>query len=524
MAKRKKAKPTVRADLKVRNATISDVDAIRQLTKECYPNMPTYTEGHIRGQVNSFPEGVFVAEIRGKVVGYCASFLTREDLVFRDHTWAEMTGGGYNSRHDPKGDILYGMEVCVSPRYQGRSIGARLYEARKKLCQDMGLKGIVIVGRIPGYAKNRVKYPNPRSYVKAVKDRKHKDRVLSFQLAHDFNYRRVISGYLATDLESATNAVLLFWSNPVKYDVDSEGKDQFAKTDKAKIRIMTVNYQQRRVKSFKEFLQIVEYFVDVASDYSCDFITFPEWFTLQLLSAEKSIHEPIDGIRVLSQYTDRFQNEMREMALKYNINIIGGSTAVKDPKSGLLTNEAFVFLRDGAVYRQPKLHPTPNERYWWNLQGGDNLSAIPTDCGLIGVLICYDSEFPELVRHLVDQGIKILFVPFCTDERQSYLRVRYCGHARAIENQIYVVMSGNVGNLPRVENMDVQYAQSCILTPCDFPFSRDGIAADTSPNVETVAIADLRVDDLISARNSGTVQNLKDRRHDLYQIVWKEKV
>src|SRR3546814_9242984 len=60
------------------------------------------------------------------------------------------------------------------------------------------------------------------------------------------------------------------------------------------------------------------------------------------------------------------------------------------------------------------------------------------------------------------------------------MRVRYCAQARAVENQCFVVMSGNVGNLPGVENMDVQYAQSCILTPCDFPFARDGIAAERS--------------------------------------------
>ena len=81
-------------------------------------------------------------------------------------------------------------------------------------------------------------------------------------------------------------------------------------------------------------------------------------------------------------------------------------------------------------------------------------------------------------------------------------------------------MAGNVGNLPRVKNLDIQYAQSCILTPCDFPFALDGIAADTSPNVEMVAIADLRIDTLLEARENGAVKNLKDRRHDLYSVVW----
>jgi len=208
-----------------------------------------------------------------------------------------------------------------------------------------------------------------------------------------------------------------------------------------------------------------------------------------------------------------------DLAVRYNINIIGGShpTLIED---GTMRNICYVCLRDGSVHQQQKIHPTPNERTWWGIKGGSVAQAIQTDCGPIGVLICYDSEFPELARHLIDQGALMLFVPFCTDERQSYLRVRYCCQARAVENQCYVVLSGNVGNLPGVNNFDIQYAQSCILTPCDFPFARDGIAADSTPNTEMVLWADLRVEDLARARNSGTVQNVKDRRHDLYQVRW----
>jgi len=130
---------------------------------------------------------------------------------------------------------------------------------------------------------------------------------------------------------------------------------------------------------------------------------------------------------------------------------------------------------------------------WWKITAGDCAQLIKTDCGPIGIMICYDSEFPELGCHLTDQGALLFFVPFCTDTREGYLRVRYSAQARAIENQCYVVLSGNVGNLPGVNNFDIQYSQSCILTPCDFPFARDGVAADTSPNVEMVAFADLRL-------------------------------
>jgi predicted amidohydrolase len=101
--------------------------------------------------------------------------------------------------------------------------------------------------------------------------------------------------------------------------------------------------------------------------------------------------------------------------------------------------------------------------------------------------------------------------------------VRYCCHARAIENQIYVILSGVVGNLPNVENMDIHYAESAILTPCDFAFARDGVAADAAPNTETIVFADLKLSDLRVARSSGSVRNLRDRRFDLYRVVWNTR-
>ena len=110
-------------------------------------------------------------------------------------------------------------------------------------------------------------------------------------------------------------------------------------------------------------------------------------------------------------------------------------------------------------------------------------------------------------------------MPFCTDNRQGYLRVRYCAQARAIENQIYVALAGNVGNLPDVQNMDVQYGQAAVLTPSDFAFARDGIAAEADSNEETVLVCDLDLDSLHESRNAGTVTPRLDRRLDLFRYV-----
>lgn len=517
--------PRAKARLEVRQAELGDVRAIADLVRRVYDDMHAYTHGEIRGQLNNYPEGCFVAKLDGKLVGYCATMRLSKRIAFSNHSWDEVTGNGFGSRHNPNGDWLYGYEMCVDPKTRGTRIGRRLYEERRALAERLELSGIVFGGRMPGFARATRRKNNradtPEEYLQLVLDGKVHDPVLRFQLANGFEAQGVLHDYLPEDKQSKANAVRMVWRNPY-VDSDAPRKHRLPR-DVESVRIATCQLQARAVSDFDEFMRQIEYFVDVAADYEADFIVFPELFTLMLLSAEEEELSPQESIEALSRYTPRIRKALSEMALSYNINIIGGShpTQMDD---GDIHNVAYVCLRDGSVHSQEKIHPTPNEAYWWNIKGGDSIDAIQTDCGPIGVLICYDSEFPELARRLVDEGARIIFVPFCTDSRQGYMRVRYCAAARAIENQCYVVMSGNVGNLPNVANMDIQYAQSCILTPCDFPFARDGIAAEASENVETLTISDVNLADLSWARAEGTVQNLADRRFDLYRIEWDKRV
>lgn len=511
-----------RAVLVIRRATLQDIPAIQELSARVYGTHYSYAEGTLTGQINRFPDGQFVALYKDKLAGYCASIRLKEERATAEHTWRSVTGGGYGSTHDPEGDVLYGMEVMVDPEFRGLRIGQRFYRERIALCKRNHLHSIVFAGRLPLLKKNWGRVKSPEEYIQLVKERKIKDPVLSFQLREGYEIIRILNGYLPYDAESMGYAALMRWRNPEFPDAvpgaHHVSPDRFPQT----IRVATVQYMQRAISSFAEFESIVTYFVDVVSDYKADFVCFPELFTLQLLSIENEQVPPEKAIEKLTEYTEPLKRLFNQLAIKYNVNIIAGSHPTR-VAGGDIQNICYICLRDGSVHEQPKIHPTPSERFWWNLKGGDECRAIETDCGTIGVLICYDSEFPELGRHLIDQGADILFVPFCTDERQGYLRVRYSAQARAVENQCYVVLSGNVGNLPRVHNMDIQYAQSAILTPCDLCFARDGIAADTTPNVETVAFADLRLDDLNRGRNAGTVQNLKDRRHDLYSVVWNDR-
>jgi predicted amidohydrolase len=501
--------------IELRNATFTDIDGICELVNEVYKELGTYKKETLRGQISNFQEGCFVILVDGVMAAYSASLIIEEEKALSQHTWKEITANGYGSTHTSKGEYLYGYETCVSPHFRGNRLGQRIYKARFELAKFKKLKGIIFGGRIPNFFKRKNKVKDVNEYVQMVQNKKIKDPTLGFHLRCGFEPIGVLYDYLPGDRESGGFAVHLKWSNP---QYESVKNKTLYPHRPSSVRVVSVQYKQRAVRSFEEFAQIVEYYVDVAGDYRADFLLFPELFTMQLLSIKNEEVSPDVAIEHMTAYTEQVKTLFQSLAMKYNVNIIAGSHPTKVDAN--VMNISYICLRDGAIKEQAKIHPTPDEKYWWNIKGGDKVEVIDTDCGPIGVLICYDSEFPELTRHLVNQGIHFLFVPFLTDNRQAFSRVKYCCLARAIENQIYVTMAGNVGNLPRVENMDIQYAQSCIITPCDFPFARDGIAADTTPNVEMVAIADLRVDTLLEARETGAVRNLKDRRHDLYSVRW----
>ena len=521
-AAEQEAAAAAKPKLIIRRASLEDASAIAEVGKRVYAPSPAMDARMIRGQIHNFPEGQFVADYGGKVVGHCATFIVSGNLALKPHTWREITGNGFASRHDPNGDYLYGMEVIVDPDFRRLRIGQRLYKARKNLCEEWSLKGILFGGRMPGYRRRRRQYKNPMDYIEAVKARSIRDSTISFHLANGFDPIGVLDSYDKDDQQSLGYATHMLWRNPRLPEETQTRRPKAEISPQQTVRVATVQFQMRGLTERDEFRRQIEYFVDVASDYRADFAVFPENLTLQLLSLEAKPLQPKEGIERIAEYSDWFREFMSGFAVSYNVNIIGGTQPIVD-EDGEIKNVCYVFLRDGSVHAREKIHPTPSEEYWWNIKGGSRADVIETDCGPVGVMICYDSEFPEIARHLVDQGAMILFVPFCTDERRGFLRVRYCSQARAIENQCYVVLSGVVGNLPNVENMDIHYAESCILTPCDFAFARDGIAADAAPNTETIAFADLNLSDLREARNAGTVRNLRDRRFDLYRVDWRER-
>lgn len=493
----------------VRNIERKDFDEIIELQKLCFPNMKPWEEDQLLSHIKLFPEGQICVEYDGIIIGSSSSLIISFDEYNEQHSWDEITDEGNITNHDPDGYNLYGMEIMVHPDYRNMKIGKRMYEARKELAEKLNLKSIIIGGRIPNY-HNHSSELTPKQYVQEVIKHNIYDPILTFQLLNGFVLKRIIKKYLPEDKASLEYATLMEWSN-IEYQPMS--KHQFKTA--YPVRVSVIQYMMKKINSFEEFAHQCEYYVDVASNYSSDFVVFPEIFTTQLLSFVDQ-DTPSQSVRVLTTFTEKYLEMFTHYAVRYNVNIIGGSHFVEE--DGRIFNIAYLFRRDGTIEKQYKLHITPNEKQWWGISTGDGINVFDTDCGKIAILICYDMEFPELARIVTEKGANIIFTPFCTDERQGYLRVRYCAQARAVENQIYTVIAGTVGNLTHVENMDIQYAQSAIFTPSDFSFSRDGILAECTPNIEMVIVGDLDLELLKRSRKSGTVTLLRNRRDDLYEL------
>lgn len=492
----------------VRRLRESDFEDVLRVQKEVLQSISPWTLEQFVSQIRTFAAGQIGVEMGGRLVAASSSLLVSDDTAKSAHDFDEITDEGYICNHDEKGEYLYGIDIVILPEFQGLKFARRLYNARKEIVRRRNLRGMLIGGRIPGFHQHADKM-SAEEYVAAVKAKKIKDPVLYAQLANEFTIRRIIPDYLPEDQESAGFAVLMEWTNPDYVPVTS------TETKKTQVRLCVVQYQMRQVARFEDFSQQCEYFVDTASDYRCDFVVFPELLTTQLLPLVHA-SRPEQAARQLNRYTPRYLDFFTDLAIRYNINIIGGTHLTTEDNR--VYNVAYLFRRDGTIGKQYKLHITPGEAKWWGVSAGNALNVLDTDCGPIAITICYDIEFPELARLAVEKGAQILFVPYNTDMRAAHLRVRTCAQARCIENHCYVAMAGAIGNLPNVEEADIHYAQSGILTPSDISFDRDGVAAECTPNVEMVVIHDLNLDLLAQHKVSGSVRNWLDRRTDMYKI------
>lgn len=284
----------------------------------------------------------------------------------------------------------------------------------------------------------------------------------------------------------------------------------------------------RRYRDIDDFRAHMSELARSAAQVGAKVLLLPELVCVGLLwSSERAASTMVRDVQrlyedVLTPLYPAFTQTLSGIAQEAGLTIVGATFWHKE--AGRSVNSGFVFRPNGTRLRQDKLHPTRPERAIGTL-GGDRLFVFDIDGVRCGMAICYDVQFPEVTRQLVDAGLEVLFVPSLTDER-GVSRVKYCAHARAIENQMLVCVSPLVGDLGIPVERPVHGAGAAfVAAPIDNNFtSVDGLHAAESGCDGELLIAELDIGIVRATRAKSEIRQLADRRPDLYPTLKPELV
>lgn len=200
----------------IRTMKEEDLPQIVELQKASFPIMASkgvyWKPDQLKAHLKLFPQGQFVAEYHGKIIGSCSSLIITLVPEYREHTWKDACGDSYFKNHNPKGDTLYGADVSSHPEHRRLGVATKLYDARKKLAMDMNLRRIIAGGRLINYSQYANKL-SPIEYVQKVKRHEIKEPVLAFQIRNGFKFIKILPNYMK-DPKSLNNATFIEWKNP----------------------------------------------------------------------------------------------------------------------------------------------------------------------------------------------------------------------------------------------------------------------------------------------------------------------
>jgi hypothetical protein len=200
--------------LRVRPSRLDDCAAIRALQRQSHPGIAPWTVRQLESQRRAFPHGQLVADCGGEVVGAASTLIVRWDHLALDRTWDFLTGDGFFATHDEAGSTLFGAELVVNWVRRGTGAARALYLAQRRLCRRLNLQRMIIAARMPGYAAREMEM-SPETYAQRVVWGDIEDPHLRFAIGLGFQYCGVIRGYLPEDRDSAGNAALFVWLNPL---------------------------------------------------------------------------------------------------------------------------------------------------------------------------------------------------------------------------------------------------------------------------------------------------------------------
>lgn len=291
------------------------------------------------------------------------------------------------------------------------------------------------------------------------------------------------------------------------------------------MKIATAAYPLDWLDSWEAYEEKITNWVASAAEEGAELLVFPEYGAMELATlAGPEIAGNLEySIIAVSEFIPWSDELHQALATRFNVHISAASAPVRRDH-GRPVNRVRLFAPSGVVGWQDKLIMTRFEREEWDIAPGDAAFVFETELGRIGILTCYDSEFPLSARALVEAGAQIILVPSCTEALSGYCRVRIGSMARALEGQCVVVHSPLVGDAPWSQAVDTNTGAAAIYGPPDLGFPENGVIAEGPLDAPGWVVADVDLKIVDHVRRDGRVLNLahwreQDDRLEAVQIV-----
>jgi len=274
------------------------------------------------------------------------------------------------------------------------------------------------------------------------------------------------------------------------------------------MKIAAAAYPLDAVSDWSAYEAKMRRWVEEAAAAGADLLVFPEYGRMELAALEGvAIAGDLEGsLGAASRWSDKADALTEALAVEFGVHILAPSGPVFDGGARPVNRAAF-FGPEGRLGHQDKQVMTRFERETWDVVPGDPLRLFETKLGRIGILICYDAEFPLLGRALAEAGAEIILAPSCTDALAGYSRVRVGAMARALENQCVVVHAPTVGDAPWSPAVDENVGAAAIYGPPDLGFPATGVIAEGPLNQPGWVMADVERAAIARVRTEGAVFN-----------------
>lgn len=287
---------------------------------------------------------------------------------------------------------------------------------------------------------------------------------------------------------------------------------------KDQLTLGTLSYSFDQLNDWASWQKKVDGILTEAKKQQVDILLFPEYFGLELCGWSQHA-DLLEQVRFIQNLIPSFLQWFQQKSDESGMMIVAGTILVRDVTAlgeEKYFNRSYIFTPNDqqSPFYQDKLYLTQYEKQldWIRAGNKDQIQLVPSkNWGPLGVAICYDSEFPLLVHHMVKEGgAKIILVPSCTETDHGFHRVYLSCRARAIENQCFVAVAATVGSAPWCEVIDTNCGQANILSPIDGPFPSNGIIHSGQKNLFDCVVATIDLKQIDLVRHHGQVSNYLD--------------